>query len=985
MGSTMFFGLLGPVEARVDDREVRLGGPRARAVLAALLLDANRVVPLASIVQTAWGDEASGAARFQVQNRMSALRRALRQSGGEDLIETAGAGYVIHVQPGQLDAQLFDTQLDEARRSIAAGDLTSAARTLTDALRLWRGPALHGLETPQLRVAARCLDEARLTARELLVDLDLRLGRHHEVIGELLDFVTAHPWREGAAGKLMLALYRAGRRREALEAYERTHHLLRSELGIDPGDDLVRLRDQILRDDPRLSYSIPDGAAEPAAAVGTASGPSVAGQFAGSPTGVVDTAIQQDRDGAEPGTDLNGVDLVPRQLPMVTRHFVGRADELARLDRLAAPTGSATVTLLMVGMAGVGKTALAVYWAHRIAGQFHDGQLYVNLRGFDPARTPMAPAEAIRGFLDALAIPPGRIPANLDAQAALYRSLLAGRRMLVVLDNAGHADQVRPLLPGSPTCFVVVTSRNRLAGLAAIEDVQAITLDLLPAAEAEELLSQRLGPDRVGAEPQVTSEIIARCGRLPLALAIVAAVAAAHRSFPLTALAKELREVRGRLDAFAGDDSAVDLRAVFSWSYNALGTHAARLFRLLGLHPGPEISVPAAASLADVPVSELRPVLAELTRAHLIVERGPGRYTLHDLLRAYAAEQAHRLESDEQRNAAIHRALDHYLHTAHAAARLLDPHRDQISPTPLQPGARPENLADHQRALHWLSTEVPVLLSVVDQAASIGSDTHTWQLAWTLATYLYRRGYWHDLTIPYAALAAARRLADPTAQSHAHRLLALAQLRIGRLDDAHTQLRQALDLSTEADDPAGQAHCHNSLAALRERQGHHVEALDHARRALDLYRVAGHRRGQAAALNGIGWYHALLGDHQRALNYCQQALTVLQELDDHPGQAATWDSLAYAHHQLGQYTQAITCYQHAVDLFRDLADRHELADTLVHLGDSHYAAGNPRAAGTAWRDALTILNDIDHPDANQVHTKLQQLALACHAGVPSSR
>jgi tetratricopeptide (TPR) repeat protein len=586
----------------------------------------------------------------------------------------------------------------------------------------------------------------------------------------------------------------------------------------------------------------------------------------------------------------------------------------------------------------------------------------------------MDPAEAVRRFLDALHVPPERIPADLDAQAALYRSQLAGRRMLIVLDNARDTAQVRPLLPGAPTCLVLVTSRNQLSGLVAADGAHPITLDLLTPGEARELLARRLGGDRVSAEPEAVEEIITRCVRLPLALAIVAARAAAHRHVPLRFLAGELRDTHDRLTTLSTtDDPYTDVRAVFSWSYHALTPDAARLFRLLGLHPGPDLAAPAAASLAGLPASTVRPMLAELTRASLLVEHTPGRYTFHDLLRAYATDLTHTTDPDQQRRDATHRMLDHYLHTAHLADRLLYPSRDPITLTPPQPRVTLQHTADYQQAMAWFTTERPVLLAAVDHAAALGFDTHTWQQAWTLSTFLNRQGHWHDLAVTgRAAVAAAGRLADPAAQARAHLGLARAYTRLGHFDDADTQLRHALNLYRQVGDQAGQAHTYNNLAHLWERQGRYAQALDHARQALALFRAAGYQAGQAYALNAVGWYHALLGDYQQALTCCQQALTLFQELDDRYGQANTWDSLGYAHH-LGHHEQAITCYQHAFTLFRDLGDRYYEATILTHLGDTHHTAGDPDAARDAWQQALTILDDLDHPDADTVRTKLHHL------------
>ncbi|HZM84698.1 MAG TPA: DUF4062 domain-containing protein, partial [Candidatus Limnocylindrales bacterium] len=534
--------------------------------------------------------------------------------------------------------------------------------------------------------------------------------------------------------------------------------------------------------------------------------------------------------------------VVPRQLPAAVAHFTGRAGHLAMLTGLLrgrAEVGGTVVISAIGGTAGVGKTALAVYWAHQVADRFGDGQLYVNLRGFDPAGQVMDPAEAVRRFLDALGVPPERIPPELDAQAALYRTQLVGRRMLIVLDNAHDSVQVRPLLPGAATCLVLVTSRNQLSGLVAADGAHPITLDLLTEVEAHELLTRRLGADRVAAEPDAVAEIIAACARLPLALAIVAARAATEPHLPLHGLAGGLRDsgTSWRLDALGTDDPATDVRAVFSWSYQALTPSAARLFRLLGLHPGPDTSAAAAASLVALSLPEARGLLGELTRANLLMEQVPGRYSFHDLLRAYATEQAHHLDPDQQRHAATHRILDHYLHTAYTAARLLNPTRDPITLIPAQPGVIREHPSDHQQALDWFTVEHPVLLAAVNHAAATGFDTHTWQLAWTLTDFLYRRGQWHDwAATEQAAVAAAGRLADPPVQASAHNRIADVYARLGRLDDADTQLRHALDLHAQAGDLVGQARTHLGLGYLWERRGRPAEALHHNQQALDLFR-----------------------------------------------------------------------------------------------------------------------------------------------------
>jgi tetratricopeptide (TPR) repeat protein len=602
--------------------------------------------------------------------------------------------------------------------------------------------------------------------------------------------------------------------------------------------------------------------------------------------------------------------------------------------------------------------------------------LYVNLRGFHPSGAVMNPAQAMRGLLEALDVPRLRIPGDLEAQAALYRSELADRRMLIVIDNARDAEQVRPLLPGSPGCFVLVTSRSQLTSLVAVEGAHPLTLDLLTPEEAEQLLARRLGPDRVTADPRATEELITRCARLPLALAIVAARAATNPDFPLRAIASELRDNDNRLDAFADEDPSGDIRAVFSWSVATLRPASARLFRLLGLHAGPEVSAAAAASLAGLPVHTVRPMLAELTRANLVIETAPGRYALHDLLRAYAAELAEGSEPGDERRAAVHRLLDHYLHTAYAAERLLAPHRDVVPLAAARPGVTPEALADYQHAMTWLTTEHPVLTAAIEHAVAGGFDVHAWRLAHAISEFLDRRGHWRDwIDTQQTALAAARRLADPSAQADAHRTLARAATRLGHFDDAHTHYRDALDIYAGAGDAVGRAHTHNSIAEVCERQGRYSDALHHAQVALDLHRGTGHRMGQAAALNAVGWYHAQLGAYRPALAACEQALGLLTELGDRYGQAATSDSLGYAHHRLGHHDRALACYRYSLDLFRELGDRYWEATLLTRIGETRCAMGNAERAHDDWQHALAILDELAHPDAEQVRRLLGGLEL----------
>jgi tetratricopeptide (TPR) repeat protein len=653
---------------------------------------------------------------------------------------------------------------------------------------------------------------------------------------------------------------------------------------------------------------------------------------------------------------------------------VAETDALAAgLAESRAGRAGGPVIMAICGMAGVGKTALAVRWAQQNSDAFPDGQLFVNLRGFEPSGSVVATEAALRGFLDAFEVPPERIPDTAEAQAALYRSLLGGRRVLVVLDNARDAEQVRPLLPGPGRCLVLVTSRDQLPGLVTREGASPLSLRPLPPAQASELLRLRLGAGRTAAEPAAVAEIVAGCAGLPLALAIVAANAATHPDFPLSRLAERLQQARDRLAALAGGEASTDIRVAFAVSYRALTPPAARLFRLLGLFPAPQLSAPAGASLAALPVDRARHLLAELVRANLLVEQLPDRYQLHDLLRSYAIELSGQTGRDRLRQAAIRRSVDHYLHSAYAADQLLNRHRNPIA-IPLAPpvaGVSIERVDDPDQALAWFRREHAALLGTVRLAVDTGADAQAWQLAWGLTTYLDRQGHWHDLAATrQAALDAASRLEHPAAQAYDHHLLAGAHTHLGHYRDAHAHAQRSLEMYARLGDQLGQANSHQTLAVLWERQSRPDRAVDHARQALRLYQARGDRRGGAIIHNVLGWCHRLLGDHSRALEHCRQALALFEELADRGGQAETWDSIGCVHDQLGDQPAATGCYRRALELFRDAGERYGEAVTLIHLGDSHRASGAAGAAEAVWRSALGILDELDHPDAAQVRTRL---------------
>ncbi len=664
----------------------------------------------------------------------------------------------------------------------------------------------------------------------------------------------------------------------------------------------------------------------------------------------------------------------PRQLPSAVVGFTGRAAELAALtqtlDQASAEKPGTVIIWAISGTAGVGKTALALHWAHRAAGRFPDGQLYVDLRGFDPSGVPMPTGEALHGFLDALGVPPDRIPITPEAEAGLYRSLLADKRMLIVLDNATDEQQVRPLLPASPGSLVVVTSRNQLGGLAAADRARLLTLDVLSDDEAVQMLTARIDASRAAAEPAAVAEITALCARLPLALAVAAARAEARPDFPLSALAGELRDRAGLLDALDAGDPAASVRAVFSWSCRQLSGEAARLFRLLGLHPGPDISAPAAASLAAVDGPGARRLLAELTRAHLVAEHVPGRYALHDLLRAYASDQARSTDGEPERAAAVCRVIDHYLHTARDAAVVTLPSLAPIPLAPASPGTVPEQFAGNDEALAWFEAEYHVLLGAMSLAVDSGLDNQSWQISMVMHPIQATHGRTAEWTgIKRMQMAAGLR--DDAAM-----VAKGARDHVGTLGDYEwvpEYYASLAKLYQQLGNDRGEALCLYSLAAIAEYLGQYAEALTHAQQAVSLFRSIGDKTGEAELLNTVGWYHALLGDHEQAGEICRQALDLNARYGSRHLEANIWNSLGYTEYHAGDFGQAAACYERALGHFRAVGDRWGEADTLNSLGDVRRAVGEPLRAREAWQQARDILEDFQHPDAAKVRAKLASL------------
>jgi tetratricopeptide (TPR) repeat protein len=693
------------------------------------------------------------------------------------------------------------------------------------------------------------------------------------------------------------------------------------------------------------------------------------------------------------------VPAVPRSLPRDVSGFSGRRTELDNMLRVIDPLGGndddfadiypsdsrAAEIIAISGTAGVGKTTLAIRFARQVAKRFPDGQLYVNLHGFDPSGSATDPDAVLRYFLDALAVPLQRMPADLESRAGLFRSMLDGKRVLIVLDNVRDPDQVRPLLPGSPGCLVVVTSRSQLTGLVAAEGATTLILDVLTEDDAHELLRRRLGSAAVAAEPQAVAELISLCARLPLALAVAAGRAVTRPGLSLADLASELRDDHTRLEALGAGDATTDVRAVLSWSYEQLSASAARMFRLLGLHPGPDVSVAAAASLAGISLPDAATVLRELSRARMVAEQRTSRFAFHDLLRAYALHQAEIEDGKAARDAAIRRLMDYYLHTAHAGALLSNSVRMALDLDSLAPGAVPEEFSGRNQALAWFEAEHPIMLRLLNQAIASGDDRYAWQITWTLAPFFYRRGRWHEcISIQRQALDAAKRLNDPVGLGHAHYELGRGLVLTGDFAEAEPHLSTALDIFGRLGDRANEATVHQGFGALFETQGRYEQSLVHAREAMRVVEEIGPPSTLAGLQNSVGWLYAHLGQYEQALVYCERSLEFQREIGYRGGEADTLDSLGYTYSRMNNHQQAADCYQQAVDIYHEIGDRYHQAGSYISLGDAQLHAGELAAARESWEQALTILESIPHPDAAQARTRLQQIGFHDPAAGPTA-
>jgi DNA-binding SARP family transcriptional activator len=970
-GLVLRVSVLGPVRAWRGDTELELGAPQRRAVLGLLATRANQVVARDELIDGMWGEELPARSVNALHVHVSRLRAAIEphralRAPSRVLIAT-GLGYLLRLAPGQLDAEVFAERLAAARESRAADDLAGAATSFDSALALWQGAALAGIGGPWAQIVRTGLDEQRLTATEEQVEVILALGRHAEAARQLAELVRGYPLRERFSRQLMLALYRCGRQAEALAAFAQARRVLVQEIGIEPGPELRTLQARILAADPDLDFAATR--ATVSATVGATS-PAQPGQRPGP---------RRDRP-------------VPAQLPADVAAFTGRAAELAELDlfpgglgaREAAEAGeaggaepSAVPISVVSGTAGVGKTALAVRWARRAAGAFPDGQLYVNLRGYDPDQ-PVPPGNALAGFLRALGLAEQDIPAEADERAAAYRSLLDGRRMLVVLDNAASVEQVRPLLPGCPSCLVVVTSRDSLVGLVARHGARRIDLDMLPSADAVALLRTLIGV-RVEAEPGAAAALAGQCARLPLALRVAAELAAASPDSRLDQLAAELADEQRRLDLLdAGGDERTAVRGVFSWSYRRLPDPAARAFRLVGLHPGPDLDASAVAALTGVTATQARDVLALLARAHLVHQAGAGRYGMHDLLRAYAGQLAMAHDHDASRDTALTSLYDYYLGAAAGAMDALVPAEKHYRPRIRAASSPAPPVASPAQARAWLDGERATLVAVAAQTATQGSPGHTTRLAATIFRYLETGGHYADAVIIHGhARHAACLLGDRAAEATALTNLGIISWRQGRYQSAAGYHQGALAASAEIGDQLGEAIAVANLGVVYERQGRYEQSTDCHQRALVLFRAAGDRSGEARGLANLGSVAARQGHYEQAVSWYQQALAQFRDIGDRIGEASALPDLGIAYQRQGRYDQAIGCYKQALDLFSESGDRTGEAEARNGVGEILLSTRRPEEARVEHTAALALASQIG--DAYEQARAHQGLSAALHA------
>ncbi|MER7282692.1 tetratricopeptide repeat protein [Dactylosporangium sp. NPDC000244] len=938
--------LLGPVEIHVQARVLPIGPPQQRLVLAALALDAGRTVQVESLIDRVW-DEVPNGARRTLHVLIARLRRILQHGDTvvAPIVHRSG-GYVLDIDPRLVDILRFRNLVERANEPDCSP--RDEVRFLREARQLWRGDPLADLSGRWAFGIRDTWLQHHVAAITAWARAEVAAANPAAVISPLVELTAAYPLVESLAEVLMRAMFAVGRTADALDRYLATRQRLADELGVDPGPDLEGTYRAILRGDleVRSTRTLASQTAAPRR-------------------------------------------VVPAQLPADVAGFSGRNEELGQIDAVLAHAGApdwdryptAVPILVISGTAGVGKTALAIRWAHRVGDRFPDGQLYLNLRGYDPDQ-PMTAADALVRCLAALGIPNAEIPVDLEDCASRYRTEIAGRRMLIVLDNASSVEQVRPLLPGTGSCAVLVTSRDSLAGLVAVYGARRLDLELLPHSDAIALLRCLIGA-RVDAAPAAAAVLADQCVRLPLALRIAAELAVLHSATPLADLVAELADRQQRLDLLdAGGDPRAAVAAVFSWSFQHLPPAAARAFPLLGLHPGPDLDVYAAAALADTTLAQARRILGVLARANLVRTTNAGRYGMHDLLRAYATSLATGDAAAEEPQSSLGRLFDYYLAAAASAMDVLNPaetHRRPRIPPPATP--TPE-FADSDMARKWLDGERFTLASVTAYTAAHGWPDHTVRLSNTLFRYLDNGYYTDALVIHRHANGVAERNGDHVAQAQALLNLGVTEARLARYAAAADHFRRSILLHRQAGDLIGEGRALSNLGSVEQRLGRYQATVEHNEQALALFRKAGDVIGEARALDNLGFTERLLGRYEEASAYHGRALALFREAGDVIGEAASRDNLGTAQQLLGRYEAAEEQFSHTLALYRGLNNPRGQAWAKHSLGDLHTRLGRADEAAEHHRQALALFREIGERDGEV--WALNGLGEAVHnAGRPS--